>query len=99
MFTQDAFHAGPITASQATLTIVDPIVSIVIGVGLFDDELRGGIGALAFDAVVLLVMCAGLFVLTQSPLIAGATDHEHLGEVSPRCTTTEKVREASPSGR
>ena len=58
LLTQDAFQAGPITASQATLTIVDPIVSIVIGVGLFDDELRGGSGALTFDAVALLVMCS-----------------------------------------
>jgi len=79
VLTQDAFQAGPITASQATLTIVDPIVSIVIGVGLFDDELRGGIGALAFDAVALLVMCAGLFMLTQSPLIGGSVDQERLG--------------------
>ena len=79
VLTQNAFHAGPITASQATLTIVDPIVSIVIGVGLFGDQLRGGKGALAFDAAALLVMCAGLFILTQSPLIAGSTVHEHLG--------------------
>jgi len=98
VLTQDAFHAGPITASQATLTIVDPIVSIVIGVGLFGDELRGGEGALAFDAGALLVMCAGLFMLTQSPLIAGAVAHEHLGR-SRREHSAEKVREASPSGR
>jgi drug/metabolite transporter (DMT)-like permease len=98
VFTQDAFHAGPITASQATLTIVDPIVSIIIGVGLFDDELRGGIGALALDATALLVMCAGLFVLAQSPLIAGAEDREHLGQ-SRLVHTSHKVREASRSGR
>jgi len=98
VFTQDAFHAGPITASQATLTIVDPIVSIIIGIGLFDDELRGGIGALAFDAVALLVMCAGLFVLTQSPLIAGTVDQEHLGK-SRLVHTRHKVREASGTAR
>jgi drug/metabolite transporter (DMT)-like permease len=98
VFTQDAFHAGPITASQATLTIVDPIASILIGVGLFGDELRGGIGALAFDAAALLVMCAGLFMLTQSPLIAGAIAHEHLGR-SRVAHNAEKVREPSPSGR
>jgi hypothetical protein len=98
VFTQDAFHAGPITASQATLTIVDPIVSIIIGIGLFDDELRGGIGALAVDAVALLVMCAGLFVLTQSPLIAGAVDQEQLGK-SRLIHTRHKVREASGTAR
>ncbi len=98
VLTQDAFHAGPITASQATLTIVDPIVSIVIGVGLFDDELRGGKGALSFDAVALLVMCTGLFVLTQSPLIAGSVAQEQLGR--PRqLRAREKVREASRSDR
>ena len=97
--TQDAFHAGPITASQATLTIVDPIVSIVIGVGLFGDELRGGIGALAFDAVFLLVMCAGLFVLTQSPLIAGATAHEHLGRSRLDHRTGRSGRRPGAAGR
>ncbi|MGA2528287.1 MAG: DMT family transporter [Acidimicrobiales bacterium] len=98
VLTQDAFRAGPITASQATLTIVDPIVSIVIGVGLFDDELRGGVGALSLDALALLVMCAGLFVLTQSPLIAGSVAQEHLGR-SRMAHSASKVRERSASGR
>jgi hypothetical protein len=98
VLTQDAFHAGPITASQASLTIVDPIVSVVIGVGLFGDDLRGGIGALAFDAVALLVMCTGLFVLTQSPLIAGSVTQEHLGQ-SRLEHSQRKVREVCRSGQ
>ena len=98
VLTQDAFHAGPITASQASLTIVDPIVSVVIGVGLFDDDLRGGLGALAFDAAALLVMCIGLFVLTQSPLIAGATAEENLAK-SRTAHGQRKVREVSGTGR
>ena len=98
VLTQDAFHAGPITASQATLTIVDPIVSVVIGVGLFGDDLRGGLGALAFDAAALLVMCVGLFVLTQSPLIAGSVNEEHLGR-SRVAHVEGKVREVSATGR
>ena len=98
VLTQDAFHAGPSTASQATLTIVDPIVSVVIGVGLFDDDLRGGIGALAFDAAALLVMCVGLFVLTQSPLIAGSVAQEHLGR-SRLEHSQRKVPEVSRSDR
>jgi hypothetical protein len=66
---QNAFHAGPITASQASLVIVDPIASIVIGVSLFGDNLRGSYGALALDAAALAVMSMGLFVLCRSPLI------------------------------
>ena len=37
---QSAFHAGPITSSQAAITIVDPIVSVVIGIYLFHDTLQ-----------------------------------------------------------
>lgn len=76
--TQNAFHAGPITASQASLVIVDPIASIVIGVSLFADNLRGGYGALALDAVALAVMSFGIFVLCHSPLIAETTAEERL---------------------
>jgi drug/metabolite transporter (DMT)-like permease len=75
---QNAYHAGPITASQAALLIVDPIASIVIGVGLFGDNLRGGIGILALDAIALAVMSFGLFVLCHSPLIVDATAEERL---------------------
>lgn len=76
--TQNAYHAGPITASQASLLISDPIASILIGVELFGDNLRGGIGALALDAVALAVMSLGLFVLCHSPLIVNSTGDERL---------------------
>ena len=38
--TQNAFHAGPIGASQAALVLVDPLVSIAIGIALFGDNLQ-----------------------------------------------------------
>jgi hypothetical protein len=78
-FAQNAFHAGPITASQASLVIVDPIASIVIGVGLFGDNLRGSVGALALDAVALAVMAVGLVVLCHSPLIVNTSAEDRLG--------------------
>lgn len=77
-FAQNAFHAGPITASQASLVIVDPIASIVIGVGLFGDNLRGGIDTLAVDALALLVMSLGLIVLCHSPLIVNTSAEDRL---------------------
>ena len=68
---QNAFHAGPIVASQSTLVLVDPLASILIGVGLFGDDLRtsGAWGPL--EALSLLVMFAGAVLLAQSPLVAG----------------------------
>jgi drug/metabolite transporter (DMT)-like permease len=81
---QNAYHAGPITASQASLVIADPIVSIVIGVGLFGDNLRGGIGALTADAVTLAVMSVGLVVLCHSPLIVNTSAEDRLVHSSGR---------------
>jgi uncharacterized membrane protein len=68
---QNAFHAGPIAASQSTLVLVDPLASILIGVGLFGDNLRtsGLWGPL--EALSLLAMFAGAFSLAHSPLVSG----------------------------
>ncbi len=56
---QNAFHAGPIAASQTALVLVDPLASIAIGIGLFGDNLRtaGAYGPL--EALSLLVMFVG----------------------------------------
>jgi len=69
--TQNAFHAGPLAASQSTLVLVDPLFSILIGIGLYGDTLRtsGWWGPL--EAVSLLVMFAGAVFLSHSPLVTG----------------------------
>jgi drug/metabolite transporter (DMT)-like permease len=68
---QNAFHAGPLAASQSTLVLVDPLFSILIGIGLFGDSLRtsGPWGPL--EAISLLVMFMGAVFLSHSPLITG----------------------------
>ena len=68
---QNAFHAGPIAASQTALVMVDPLASLAIGIGLFGDNLRtsGAYGPL--EAISLLIMFAGAVSLAQSPLISG----------------------------
>jgi uncharacterized membrane protein len=68
--TQNAIHAGPIVASQSTLVLVDPLASILIGVGLFRDNLQTGGAAGPLEALSLLVAFAGAFVLAHSPLIS-----------------------------
>jgi uncharacterized membrane protein len=69
--TQNAFHAGPLAASQSTLVLVDPLASICIGIALFGDSLRtsGPYGPL--EALSLLVMFMGAVFLSHSPLITG----------------------------
>ena len=68
---QNAFHAGPLAASQSTLVLVDPLVSICVGIALFGDSLRtsGFYGPL--EAFSLLVMFLGAVSLSNSPLITG----------------------------
>jgi len=74
--TQNAIHAGPLVASQSTLVLVDPLASIVVGIGLFGDDLhtRGAAGPI--EALSLLVAFAGAFWLAHSPLIAGMKSGE-----------------------
>ncbi len=68
---QNAFHAGPIAASQTALVMVDPLASLAIGIGLFGDNLRTAGAYGPVEAVSLLVMFVGACSLAQSPLISG----------------------------
>lgn len=69
---QNALHAGPITASRTTLVTLNPLISIVIGVTLFGDVLRGGPLWITLEVAALAVLVAGVVVLTRSPLVAGS---------------------------
>ena len=68
---QNAFHAGPIAASQTALVLVDPLVSLAIGIAIFGDNLRTGGAYGPLEAVSLLIMFAGAVLIAQSPLISG----------------------------
>jgi drug/metabolite transporter (DMT)-like permease len=68
---QNAFHAGPFAASQSTLILVNPFVSVALGSWLFDEKLPHGIGALAIGAIAIVAFIAGAVGLCTSPLIAG----------------------------
>jgi len=79
---QNAFHAGPIAASQTALVLVDPLVSLSLGLALFGDNLRtaGAYGPL--EAISLLVMFVGAISLAQSKLVSGIKgENERDGEL------------------
>ena len=77
---QSSFHAGPITASQASLTIVDPIASVAIGIYLFHDHLRTAGWRLPVEVIAIVVVVAGVMLLSTSPLVAGTKDESGGGD-------------------
>jgi drug/metabolite transporter (DMT)-like permease len=60
-----AFAAGPLSASQSTLLIVDPLASIVMGVELFGEQLASSPVAVVFEVTFLLVMFAGVVLMSK----------------------------------
>jgi len=68
---QNAYHAGPLAASQSALVLVDPLFSILIGVGLFGDSLRTSEPWGPLEAISLLVMFMGTVFLSHSALVTG----------------------------
>jgi hypothetical protein len=70
---QNALHAGPLAASRAAMVIVNPLVSVTIGITIFHEHLRAGLGYRVGEVAALIVMCAGTFILSQSALVTGTS--------------------------
>jgi drug/metabolite transporter (DMT)-like permease len=60
-----AFQVGPLGASLAALTIVDPLVSVALGVAGFGERLSSGSVSIALEAAGLLVMSVGVAATAQ----------------------------------
>ena len=61
---QGAYAAGPLAASQAALLIIDPLVSITLGVELFHEQLSSDPGHVLGAIVSLAVLGAGVVMLS-----------------------------------
>lgn len=66
---QSAFQAGSLDASLPTMSVVDPVASIAIGVLAFDETISSGPGAVTLEVVALLAMCAGIVMLARSEAV------------------------------
>ncbi len=73
---QSAFQAGPLTASQPALIIVDPMASILIGVWLFNDRLASRAEDVVMETLAIVVMAVGVFILSRSPIIIGVHEED-----------------------
>lgn len=63
---QTALHAGPLKVSQPFIVIVDPIVSIVLGVWLYREHLHAGLLHATMGVAAFAVMSVGVVVLTRT---------------------------------
>lgn len=61
---QGSYAAGPLAASSATMLIVDPLASIVLGAELFSEQLRTSPGYALAAAASLAVLAAGIVMLS-----------------------------------
>jgi uncharacterized membrane protein len=63
---QAALHVGPLSVSQTFIVIVDPIVSVALGVWLYHDALHHDALHLTVGIVAFAVMCAGIVALVRT---------------------------------
>lgn len=79
LLNQLAFQAGPLTASLPAIATVDPLLSIAIGVTVYDENLHHGSGTIVALAAVLLVMGIAVIQLSRIEAVeearAGMPEH------------------------
>jgi hypothetical protein len=74
ILTQAALHVGPLRVSQPLLVIVDPVISIYLGVELFAEHFTDDAVAITLAAVAFVVMCVGVVMLTRTAPATIAAD-------------------------
>lgn len=62
---QAALHVGPLSVSQPIIVIVDPVVSVALGLWIYHERLRSGPWPLTFGATTFLAMCVGVVMLAR----------------------------------
>lgn len=63
---QAALHVGPLKVSQPFIVIVDPVLSVVLGVWLYSEHLRAGLVVNLVGWLGFVVMCGGVVSLNLS---------------------------------
>jgi hypothetical protein len=67
LVSQLAFQAGPITASLPATAAIDPLLSIVVGVSVYDEHIRRGPGAGAALVGLVMLLSVAVVQLARSP--------------------------------
>lgn len=76
VLTQAALHYGPLAVSQPLMVIINPFVSIALGIWLYGEHFEGGAWKIIVGAVGFMAMLAGVVFLarTAPSLAAVPTD-------------------------
>jgi drug/metabolite transporter (DMT)-like permease len=77
-----ALAAGPLAASQPCFTILDPLAASLLGLFLFGEHFQAGTADLAFEALALALLVAGVTALSHSHLIDGEDDTRTAAEAA-----------------
>ena len=72
---QWALHTGPLLAAQPGFTLMDPLVSILWGVLVFNETTRSGMWLIP-ATLGAIAIGIGVFVLARSPLLASLAEEE-----------------------
>jgi len=67
---ESSFNAAPLHASLPAITAAEPVVGILLGVVVFDDEIRISPGVLALQAAGILALVAGVILVARAPALS-----------------------------
>jgi drug/metabolite transporter (DMT)-like permease len=66
ILTQAALHYGPLAVSQPLMVIVDPVVSVILGIWLYGEHFSGGPGQITGGILGFGAMVVGVVYLARS---------------------------------
>jgi drug/metabolite transporter (DMT)-like permease len=66
LLNQLAFQAGPISASLPAIATINPLLSIAVGVLVYDEHISRGPGGGTLLIILLVVLCAAVVQLTRT---------------------------------
>jgi drug/metabolite transporter (DMT)-like permease len=79
---QWALHTGPLLASQPGFTLMDPIVSVLWGVLVYNEETRSG-GWLVLSVAGMGALALGVLMLARSPVLNEIKESDTVGQAAP----------------
>lgn len=79
LLNQLAFQAGPLTASLPATATVDPLLSIVVGVFVYDEQIRRGPAGGVVLALLVVLLGIAVIQLARNPEYAAARAEEAAG--------------------